>query len=75
MKEGPYRASLDEVRAIDEALAADVISDAKLPAYYCRQAARLRDEADKAEAVEMRVTLLEMAEQFDRLAAIWNLVK
>jgi len=29
-----------------------------LPAYYRREAARLRGEADTAETVEMRITLL-----------------
>lgn len=71
----PYQATPAELRAIDEALATDAIPEAELPAYYRREAARVRAEADQAEAVEMRVALLEMAEQFDRLAETLRLVK
>ena len=64
----PYRASQDEQRAIDEALAQEAIPATELPAYYRKEAARLRTEADTAETIEMRVALLEMAERMERLA-------
>jgi hypothetical protein len=44
------------------------IPEAELLAHYRREAARLRAEADTAETVEMRVTLLDMAERLDKLA-------
>ena len=64
----PYSATLDELRAIDEGLAGDAIPDAELAAYYRREAARLRAQADTAETVDMRVVLLDSAEKLDKLA-------
>jgi hypothetical protein len=64
----PYRATPDELRAIDEALAQQPIPETELPAYYRREAARLRAEANQAETVEMRIALLEAAERADKLA-------
>ena len=58
-----YRPTPGELRAIDEALAQEAIPEDELPAYYRREAARLRAEADTAETVEKRVALLEMAER------------
>ncbi len=68
----PYSPTPDEMRAIDEALAQEAIPAAELPAYYRREAARLRAEADMTETVEMRVALLEMAERLERLAETRN---
>jgi hypothetical protein len=48
------------------------IPEAELPAYYRRVAAHLRREADTAETIEMRIALLEVAEQLDRLAESVN---
>jgi hypothetical protein len=48
------------------------IADAELPAYYRREAVRLRGEADIAETVEMRITLLDAAERAERLAMELN---
>jgi ABC-type transport system substrate-binding protein len=47
----PYAATPDELRAIDEALMQEVIPAAELPAYYRREAARLRAEADTTETI------------------------
>jgi hypothetical protein len=56
------------LRAIDEALAQEAIPVVALPAYYRREAARLRAEADTTETLEIRVALLlEMAERLERL--------
>lgn len=46
----------------------DQIAKADLPGEYRREAARLRSEADTAETVEMRNTLLDWAEWTERLA-------
>jgi hypothetical protein len=46
----------------------DPIPEAELPAYYRREAARLRSEADRAETVEMRITLLDTAQRTEQLA-------
>lgn len=64
----PYPAAPDELRAIDDGLTSDAIPEAELPAYYRREAARLRALADTAETIEMRVVILENAERLDRLA-------
>lgn len=45
------------------------IPDAELPDLYRREAAKLRQQADVAETIEMRVTLLEAAKRFERMAA------
>jgi hypothetical protein len=45
------------------------IPDAELPDLYRREAARLRQQADVAETIEMRVMLLMTAERFERMAA------
>jgi hypothetical protein len=64
----PYRATADELRAIDEGLL-DVggppVPDSDLPAFYRSQAAQYRVLADRAETIEMRIKLLEFAEQLD----------
>jgi len=49
-------------------LSGDAIREAELPAHYRREAARLRALADTAEAIEMRVVILENAERLDKLA-------
>ena len=46
----------------------DQIAEADLPGYYRKEAARLRSEADTAETVEMRNTLLDWAEWTEQLA-------
>ena len=46
----------------------DQIAEADLPGYYRREAARLRSEADTAETVEMRITLLDGAQRAEQLA-------
>jgi hypothetical protein len=53
----PYSATLEELRAIDEALA----QEAELPMYYRGEAARLRAQADAAGMAEIRMVLLAMA--------------
>ena len=45
------------------------VPDADLPDLYRREAARLRQQADVAETIEMRITLLEAAKRFDQMAA------
>jgi hypothetical protein len=45
------------------------VPDAELPGLYRREAERCRQQADVAETIEMRVTLLETAERFEQLAA------
>jgi hypothetical protein len=45
------------------------VPDAELPDLYRREAAKLRQQADVAETVEMRTTLLEAADRFDKMAA------
>ena len=45
------------------------VPDADLPDLYRREAERLRQQADVAETIEMRVMLLETARRFDRMAA------
>jgi hypothetical protein len=47
----------------------EAIPDADLPDLYRREAARLRQQADVAETIEMRVMLLETAKRFERMAA------
>jgi hypothetical protein len=44
------------------------VPDTDLPDLYRREAARLRQQADVAETVEMRTTLLEAAERFEQMA-------
>jgi hypothetical protein len=46
----------------------DQIAEADLPGYYRREAARFRSEADTAETVEMRITLLDAAQRAEQLA-------
>jgi len=64
----PYRATPDELSAVDEGSSGGVIPEAELPAYYRREAERLRREADMAETVEMRIVLLDNAQRLDKLA-------
>ncbi len=45
------------------------VPDAELPELYRREAARLRQQADVTETIEMRAALLEAAEHLDRMAA------
>ena len=45
------------------------LSDAELSELYRREAARLRQQADIAESIEMRAVLLEAADNFERMAA------
>lgn len=45
------------------------LGEAELPAYYRREAARLRCEVDQAETIEIRIALPEAVEQADKLAA------
>jgi hypothetical protein len=45
------------------------VSDDDLPDLYRRQAVRLRQQADLAETLEMRVMLLETAKRFEQMAA------
>lgn len=45
------------------------VRDADLPDLYRRQAALLRQQADVAETIEMRVMLLETAKRFEQMAA------
>jgi hypothetical protein len=45
------------------------VPDAELPGLYRREAAALRQQADIAETIELRVMLLETAKRFDRMAA------
>jgi hypothetical protein len=44
------------------------VPDADLSDLYRRQATRLRQQADVAETIEMRVMLLETARRLDRMA-------
>jgi hypothetical protein len=46
----------------------DQIAEADLPGSYRKEAARLRSEADTAETVEMRITLLDAAQRAEQLA-------
>jgi hypothetical protein len=48
---------------------APVPNDAELPDLYRREAAQLRQQADVADTIEMRVMLLTTAERLDRMAA------
>ena len=64
----PYGGVRRELTATDKALADDAITDAELPSHYRAEAAKLRRHADTAETIEMRITLLDGAEWFDRLA-------
>jgi hypothetical protein len=45
------------------------VPDDDVPDLYRREAVRLRQQADVAETIEMRVMLLETAKRFDRMAA------
>ncbi len=64
----PYSATPDELEAIEGGLTGEMVPEAGLRAYYRLEAARLQREANTAETIEMRVTLLAMAEQLDQLA-------
>ena len=72
MNREPYRATPDELRAIDAGLldmGGPPIPEAELPEFYRTQAVEYRELADQAETIEMRIKLLEFAEHLDRLAS------
>ena len=71
----PYRATSDELRAIDAALldiGGPPIPDDKLAAFYRAEAERVRNQADTAETIEMRIVMLDDAKRLDKLTETFS---
>jgi hypothetical protein len=71
----PYRATPDELRAIDAGLldmGGPPIPNDKPADFYRAEAARLRGKADTAETIRMRITILGNAERLDKLAETFS---